>query len=131
AAQSRRSRPAHGVDSRRLSVARRPPESGDGGADRAVARRVHRGREDARGIRAPGAAQPGAGDADVVLPRFALRLPPARVRRLARHSGPGRLSQVVVARRTMKRTTRLLGYVVVLWLGATANFLLPRLLPGD
>ncbi|MEA2238758.1 MAG: peptide/nickel transport system permease protein [Thermoanaerobaculia bacterium] len=31
----------------------------------------------------------------------------------------------------MKRTTRILGYVVVVWLGATANFLLPRLLPGD
>ena len=26
---------------------------------------------------------------------------------------------------------RLAGYLVVLWLGATANFLLPRLLPGD
>lgn len=31
----------------------------------------------------------------------------------------------------MNRTARLLGYVVVLWLGATANFLLPRLLAGD
>ena len=31
----------------------------------------------------------------------------------------------------MKRGARLLGYVVILWLGATANFLLPRLLPGD
>lgn len=31
----------------------------------------------------------------------------------------------------MTRTARLLGYAVVLWLGATANFLLPRLLPGD
>jgi len=31
----------------------------------------------------------------------------------------------------MSRSTRLVGYLVVLWLGATANFLLPRLLPGD
>lgn len=31
----------------------------------------------------------------------------------------------------MRRSARILGYVVVLWLGATANFLLPRLLPGD
>jgi len=31
----------------------------------------------------------------------------------------------------MSRSTRLAGYLVVLWLGATANFLLPRLLPGD
>lgn len=31
----------------------------------------------------------------------------------------------------MRRSTRILGYLVVLWLGATANFLLPRLLPGD
>lgn len=31
----------------------------------------------------------------------------------------------------MTRATRILGYVVVVWLGATANFLLPRLLPGD
>lgn len=31
----------------------------------------------------------------------------------------------------MSRAARLFGYVVVLWLGATANFLLPRLLPGD
>jgi peptide/nickel transport system permease protein len=31
----------------------------------------------------------------------------------------------------MTRRARLLGYAVVLWLGATANFLLPRLLPGD
>ena len=33
--------------------------------------------------------------------------------------------------RTVTRAARLFGYVVVLWLGATANFLLPRLLPGD
>ena len=31
----------------------------------------------------------------------------------------------------MTRTARIAGYIVVLWLGATANFLLPRLLPGD
>ncbi len=31
----------------------------------------------------------------------------------------------------MTRSTRIAGYIVVLWLGATANFLLPRLLPGD
>ena len=31
----------------------------------------------------------------------------------------------------MSRSARLAGYLVVLWLGATANFLLPRLLPGD
>ena len=31
----------------------------------------------------------------------------------------------------MTRAARLLGYAIVLWLGATANFLLPRLLPGD
>lgn len=31
----------------------------------------------------------------------------------------------------MRRGTKLLGYVVVLWLGATGNFLLPRLLPGS
>lgn len=31
----------------------------------------------------------------------------------------------------MTRLTRLAGYLIVLWLGATANFLLPRLLPGD
>jgi peptide/nickel transport system permease protein len=31
----------------------------------------------------------------------------------------------------MKLSARLLGYGIVLWLGATANFLLPRLLPGD
>lgn len=31
----------------------------------------------------------------------------------------------------MRPVLRVLGYVVVLWLGATANFLLPRLLPGD
>jgi peptide/nickel transport system permease protein len=30
----------------------------------------------------------------------------------------------------MSRTARVLGYVLVLWLAATANFLLPRLLPG-
>jgi peptide/nickel transport system permease protein len=33
--------------------------------------------------------------------------------------------------RTVTRTARFLSYFVVLWLGATANFLLPRLLPGD
>src|SRR6267378_969194 len=26
---------------------------------------------------------------------------------------------------------RIIGYLIVLWLGATANFLLPRLLPGS
>lgn len=31
----------------------------------------------------------------------------------------------------MTRGTRWMGYLIVLWLGATANFLLPRLLPGD
>jgi peptide/nickel transport system permease protein len=31
----------------------------------------------------------------------------------------------------VKRTSRILGYLAVLWLAATANFLLPRLLPGD
>ncbi|MDP9193809.1 MAG: ABC transporter permease [Acidobacteriota bacterium] len=31
----------------------------------------------------------------------------------------------------MKRITRVIGYVIVVWLAATANFLLPRLLPGD
>ena len=31
----------------------------------------------------------------------------------------------------MTRRARLSGYAIVLWLGATANFLLPRLLPGD
>lgn len=31
----------------------------------------------------------------------------------------------------MTRGTRLIGYLVVLWLGATSNFLFPRLLPGD
>lgn len=31
----------------------------------------------------------------------------------------------------MTRGARLLGYLIVLWLGATANFLLPRLLQGD
>jgi peptide/nickel transport system permease protein len=31
----------------------------------------------------------------------------------------------------MTRAARLFSYVIVLWLGATANFLLPRLLPGD
>lgn len=31
----------------------------------------------------------------------------------------------------MKFVPRVLGYLVVLWLGATVNFLLPRLLPGD
>lgn len=31
----------------------------------------------------------------------------------------------------MSRSARLAGYLIVLWLGATANFLLPRLLPGD
>jgi peptide/nickel transport system permease protein len=31
----------------------------------------------------------------------------------------------------MSRTARVLGYVFVLWLAATANFLLPRLLSGD
>jgi peptide/nickel transport system permease protein len=31
----------------------------------------------------------------------------------------------------MTRTARITGYFVVLWLGATANFMLPRLLPGD
>ncbi len=31
----------------------------------------------------------------------------------------------------MTTATRLLGYLLVLWLGASANFLLPRLLPGD
>jgi peptide/nickel transport system permease protein len=31
----------------------------------------------------------------------------------------------------MKRLARPLGYLFVVWLGATANFLLPRLLPGD
>jgi peptide/nickel transport system permease protein len=31
----------------------------------------------------------------------------------------------------MTRASRLLVYLAVLWLGATANFLLPRLLPGD
>src|SRR5437764_13966846 len=49
---------------------------------------------------------------------------------MARRPRHGRLSQVVVARITT-RATRLLGYLIVLWLGATANFLLPRLLPGD
>jgi peptide/nickel transport system permease protein len=33
--------------------------------------------------------------------------------------------------RTVTLTARLLGYILVLWLGATANFLLPRLMPGD
>lgn len=32
---------------------------------------------------------------------------------------------------TMTRAARILGYLVVIWLGATANFLLPRLLAGD
>lgn len=31
----------------------------------------------------------------------------------------------------MKRALRLLGYLLVLWAAATANFLLPRVLPGD
>ena len=31
----------------------------------------------------------------------------------------------------MTAATKLFGYAVVVWLGATANFLLPRLLPGD
>jgi peptide/nickel transport system permease protein len=31
----------------------------------------------------------------------------------------------------MTRTARIAGYIAILWLGATANFLLPRLLPGD
>jgi peptide/nickel transport system permease protein len=31
----------------------------------------------------------------------------------------------------MTRGARIFGYVIVLWLGATTNFLLPRLLPGD
>lgn len=31
----------------------------------------------------------------------------------------------------MKSAAPLFGYLLVLWLGATANFLLPRLLPGD
>lgn len=31
----------------------------------------------------------------------------------------------------MTRTARVMGYVIVLWLAATANFLLPRLLSGD
>lgn len=31
----------------------------------------------------------------------------------------------------MKLMPRLLGYLFVIWLGATVNFLLPRLLPGD
>lgn len=31
----------------------------------------------------------------------------------------------------MKFALRLFGYLLVLWLGATVNFLLPRLLPGD
>lgn len=31
----------------------------------------------------------------------------------------------------MNRSARVIGYVIVLWLAATANFLLPRLLPGD
>lgn len=32
---------------------------------------------------------------------------------------------------TMNISMRLIGYLLVLWLGATVNFLLPRLLPGD
>jgi peptide/nickel transport system permease protein len=31
----------------------------------------------------------------------------------------------------MNRGSRVLGYLIVLWLAATANFLIPRLLPGD
>src|ERR1700741_4624369 len=59
---------------------------------------------------------------------------------MARHPGVGRLSQVVIPefRRwcsrvgcAMKRVTRIIGYVIVVWLASTANFLLPRLLPGD
>jgi len=33
--------------------------------------------------------------------------------------------------KALSRTARIASYLLVLWLGATANFLLPRLLPGD
>lgn len=32
---------------------------------------------------------------------------------------------------TVKKVARIFGYLFVIWLGATTNFLLPRLLPGD
>ena len=97
---------------------------------------------DRGGVRAAAAARGSAGGADAVLPRYPPGLPAARLRRLAADARHGPVPQVVAGgahppRPTpnqgtaVKRLARPLGYLFVVWLAATANFLLPRLLPGD
>src|SRR6185503_17288266 len=107
---------------------------------RPLACRGHAGGAHRRRVRAAAAARGGAGGADALLPGDLASVPTAGLRRLARHARHGAVSQVVAGGAprpgpgmdaAMKWAARPLAYLLVVWLGATANFLLPRLLPGD